>query len=86
MPQYVAPVRDVRFVLDHVLRLDRYSNLPGFENAAPEVVNAILEEGGKFMAEVLFPLNRCGDEQGLSLIPISEPTRLRLISYAVFCL
>jgi len=69
MPQYVAPVRDVRFVLDHVLRLDRYSNLPGFENAAPEVVNAILEEGGKFMAEVLFPLNRSGDEQGCTRHP-----------------
>jgi len=69
MPQYVAPVRDVRFVLDHVLRLDRYSNLPGFENAAPEVVNAILEEGGKFMAEVLFPLNRIGDEQGCTRHP-----------------
>ena len=69
MPQYVAPVRDVRFVLDHVLRLDRYSNLPGFENAPPEVVNAILEEGGKFMAEVLFPLNRIGDEQGCTRHP-----------------
>jgi len=69
MPQYVAPVRDVRFVLDHVLRLDRYSNLPGFENAAPEVVHAILEEGGKFMAEVLFPLNRSGDEQGCTRHP-----------------
>ncbi|MEY3702437.1 MAG: hypothetical protein RLZZ561_57 [Pseudomonadota bacterium] len=69
MPQYVAPVRDVRFVLDHVIGLDRYSNLPGFENASPEVVNAILDEGGKFMAEVLFPLNRIGDEQGCTRHP-----------------
>lgn len=69
MPQYVAPIRDVRFVLDHVIGLDRYSNLPGFENASPEVVNAILDEGGKFMAEVLFPLNRIGDEQGCTRHP-----------------
>ncbi|WP_033923404.1 acyl-CoA dehydrogenase C-terminal domain-containing protein [Sphingomonas sp. 37zxx] len=64
MPQYTPPVRDTRFILDHVVHLDKHANLPGFANATPDVVNAVLEEGGKFVAEVLFPINLSGDQQG----------------------
>ncbi|MBX3594040.1 acyl-CoA dehydrogenase C-terminal domain-containing protein [Sphingomonas sp.] len=64
MPQYTAPVRDTRFVLDRVLKLDQYTGLPGFSAATPDVVSAVLEEGGKFVAEVLFPINHSGDQQG----------------------
>ncbi len=64
MPSYKAPVDDALFLLNDVFHLDRYGNLPGFADASPDVVEAILREAGKYAEEVLTPLNRTGDIEG----------------------
>jgi len=64
MPVYKAPVRDVRFLLEDVFGIDRYGNLPGFEDISSDTVQAILEEGAKLAEEQFFPLNLSGDQEG----------------------
>jgi len=61
---YVAPLDEMRFVLDHLAGLPEIATLPGYEDAQPDVVEAILTEAGRFAAEVLAPLNATGDRQG----------------------
>ncbi|RDL43492.1 acyl-CoA dehydrogenase [Marinomonas piezotolerans] len=65
MPDYKAPLRDLRFVTDEVLGFhDHYAKLPGAEEATPDMIAAIMEEGAKFAERVLSPLNQVGDQQG----------------------
>ncbi len=65
MPQYTPPLRDIQFVLHEVLDAQaNLAELPQHADVNRELIDQVLEEGGKFCAEVLFPLNRTGDEAG----------------------
>ncbi|WNL38051.1 acyl-CoA dehydrogenase [Halomonas sp. PAMB 3232] len=73
MKDYVAPVRDLRFVLEEMLS-HRSLSLPGFEEASPDLVEAVLEEAAKLAGDVWGPLNRVGDQQGATRHPDGSVT------------
>ncbi len=64
MPIYKAPVDDVLFLLTDVFQIGRYDNLPGFSDASPDLLEAILREAARLCEEVVQPLNRIGDKEG----------------------
>lgn len=68
MSEYRAPLDDMRFVLNELAELPKLvAAIPAFEAASADVVDSILEEAGKFAGEVLSPLNRSGDREGVRL-------------------
>jgi len=67
MTTYIAPVRDMQFVIRELAGLERLTALPGYEEVTLELADAVLEEAAKLASEVLAPLNKTGDEQGASL-------------------
>ncbi|RSZ43884.1 MULTISPECIES: acyl-CoA dehydrogenase C-terminal domain-containing protein [unclassified Variovorax] len=68
MPTYNPPVRDMQFVLHEVLNVaEELKALPAHAETDADTINAVIEEAGKFAAEVTFPLNISGDEEGCTL-------------------
>ncbi len=61
---YQAPLKDMRFVLNELAGLGEVAKLPGYQDATPDTVDAILEEASKFSSEVLDPINHIGDQEG----------------------
>ncbi|MCX7865035.1 MAG: acyl-CoA dehydrogenase family protein, partial [Novosphingobium sp.] len=74
MPIYKAPVRDARFIINEVIGLEAHADLPGFAGASADIVDAVLEEAGRFAAEVLAPLNASGDREGCTRHPDGSVT------------
>lgn len=64
MSDYRAPVKDMRFVINELAGLAEVAALPGFEEATPDLVEAVLEEAAQLAAEVVAPTNVIGDNQG----------------------
>jgi hypothetical protein len=80
MPEYKAPLRDIKFVMSELLESEtHYANLEGAEDATPDMVDAIVQEGAKFCEQVLSPLNQSGDQEGCTWTEqgVTTPTGFR---------
>jgi len=76
MPQYTAPLRDMQFVLHELHRVEaELRDLPAHAELDADTMNQILEEGGKFAADILFPLNHSGDREGCTFNPETHAVR-----------
>ncbi len=67
MATFTPPLRDMKFVLRELFDGNSLAALEGYGDFTPDVIDAVLEEAGKISSEVLFPLNRTGDEEGCTL-------------------
>jgi len=80
MGQYQPPLRDMQFVLHELLEVEKsLAELPAHAETNRELIDQILEEGGKFCAEVVFPLNQVGDREGCAFANgvVTTPTGFR---------
>ena len=86
MAEYIAPTREMKFVLKDVIGISEISELDRFQDASDDIIDAVLEEAGKFCGEILSPLNVVGDRQGAQLTDdgvISSPGfKEAYVSYA----
>ena len=69
MSTYHAPLPEMTFVMNELAGLSQVASLPGFEDATPDTVAAILAEAAKFATDVLDPLNQSGDREGAVRLP-----------------
>lgn len=83
---YQAPLKDMRFVLNELAGLGEVAKLPGYQDATPDTVDAILEEASKFASEVLDPINLSGDREGSKFTngEVRTPTGFQA-AYRKFC-
>ena len=82
MPVYTPPLRDMQFVLHELLNVtEELKMLPRHADIDADTINAVLEEGGKFASEVIFPINARGDAQGCTVAKspahVAAPARLK---------
>ena len=76
MPSYTPPLRDMQFVMHELLgAVDQLKTMPRYQDIDADTMNSVLEEGGKFAAEVVAPLNVAGDAQGCTLDPKTHAVR-----------
>ena len=64
MPNYQVPLRDLKFAFYEVHKGAELSQLPGYEEATPDLIDAVLEASARMSEDVFFPLNQIGDQQG----------------------
>jgi alkylation response protein AidB-like acyl-CoA dehydrogenase len=64
MTTYTAPIKDMMFVMNELVDLSELNQLPGIEEVTPDLLESILQAGGRFAGEVLAPINRSGDLEG----------------------
>lgn len=86
MASYKAPVRDTRFVIDEVLKLESFTGLPGFASATTDLTGPVIEEMGRFAEEAIAPLNQISDKEGCTRHPdgsVTTPTGFKQ-AYAQF--
>jgi acyl-CoA dehydrogenase len=76
MSDYFAPLKDMQFVIEELADLSAVAALPGYEDASPDLVEAVLEQAGVLANEVFAPLNHVGDEHGTRIeggVVVSPP-------------
>jgi len=68
MSEYRAPVRDMLFVINELADMNEVAALPGYEEATPDMVEAMLEGAAQLAGEVIAPTNVLGDTKGASVV------------------